>query len=116
MSWGHWNVKFCNLANILPLPYTALTSSYVEPRETVNARFFGFSFVLCDEIIPVGPSNHPTICRPPSVASSVSETEDAQFFNVSGFLILRIMIFWSDCMSGISKDKEFETESFVCQM
>ena len=72
VSWGHWNVKFCNLASILPLPYTALTNSQVEPRETAKARFLGFSWACCDDTFPVGPSSQPTIWSPPLVLSSVS--------------------------------------------
>ena len=72
VSCGHWNVKFCSLASILPRPYTALTNSYVEPRETANARFFGLSCGCWDDTFPVGPSSQPTIWRPPLVLSSVS--------------------------------------------
>ena len=39
VSCGHWNVKLESLASILPLPYTADTNSYVEPKETANPRF-----------------------------------------------------------------------------
>jgi len=72
VSCGHWKVKLESLASILPRPYTADTSSYVEPRETAKPRFLGLSHVRWLHMIPVGPSSQPTICRPPSVDSSVS--------------------------------------------
>ena len=72
VSCGHWKVKLESLASILPRPYTADTSSYVEPRETAKPRFLGLSHVRWLHMMPVGPSSQPTICRPPSVDSSVS--------------------------------------------